>query len=254
VDLANPPERFWHCRLQCIGETDYAVVNDLTFIELQRTIVRPWRAGHTFTISGRIVRKVEEVKEIRIVHTVEPQRVHAEQYDAEMRSSHINVIGFNRRLLPFSNGEDMTFPLLFEGVSDREPSVDILLVERVSRRLPQAVRILTNRQRKGKASFAITDEYDVQDVLHGILRAYLKYSVQEDPISKSAGTRSARADISIQDLGVLIEIKYARGPDDQRKIFEQFLAGSTSICAMAVSPPAVYDHLQFRISTGRRGA
>jgi signal transduction histidine kinase len=116
----------------------------------------------------------------------------------------------------------MTFPLLFEGVSDRELSVDILLIERVCRRLPQAVRILTNRQRKGKASFAITDEYDVQDVLHGVLRAYLKYSVQEDPIPKSAGTKSARADISIQDLGLLIDVKYARGPDDQRRIFEEF--------------------------------
>ena len=198
------------------------VVNDLTFVELQRTIIRPWRAEHAFTISGRIVRKAEEVKEVRIVHTVEPQRVHAERYDAEMRSRRVNVIGFNRRLLPFSNGEDMTFPLLFEGVSDREHSFDILLVERVCRRLPQAVRILTNRQRKGKASFEISDEYDVQDVLHGILRAYLKYSVQEDPIPKSAGTRSARADISIQDLGVLIEVKYARGPDDQRRIFEEF--------------------------------
>lgn len=68
----------------------------------------------------------------------------------------------------------------------------------------------------------IEDEYDVQDLLHAVLRAYLKYSVQEDPLQKVAGTRSGRADISIEDLGVLIEIKYAYGPDDQKRIFDDF--------------------------------
>jgi hypothetical protein len=107
-------------------------------------------------------------------------------------------------------------------VPESAPEADVAIVERLCRRLPQAVRILANRQRKGKAQYEISDEYDVQDLLHALLRAYLKYSVQEDPIPKAAGTRFGRADISIQDLGVLIEVKYVRGPDDQRKIFDQF--------------------------------
>ena len=70
--------------------------------------------------------------------------------------------------------------------------------------------------------FEIADEYDVQDLLHATLRAYLKYSVQEDPISKVAGAKGSRADISIEDLGILIEVKYVRGPDDQKRIFEEY--------------------------------
>ena len=70
--------------------------------------------------------------------------------------------------------------------------------------------------------YEITDEYDVQDLLHAILRAYLKYSVQEDPLPKVAGAKSGRADISIEELRVLIEIKFARGPEDQKRLFDEY--------------------------------
>jgi hypothetical protein len=62
----------------------------------------------------------------------------------------------------------------------------------------------------------------VQDLLHGLLRGYLKYSVQEDPLPKVAGAKSSRADISVEELGVLIEIKYARSPSDQKRIFDEY--------------------------------
>lgn len=54
------------------------------------------------------------------------------------------------------------------------------------------------------------------------MRAYLKYSVQEDPLPKVAGAKSARADVSIEELGILIELKFVRGPDDQKRLFEEF--------------------------------
>ena len=58
--------------------------------------------------------------------------------------------------------------------------------------------------------------------MHAILRTYLKYSVQEDPLPKVAGTKSGRADISIEDIGILIEIKFVRSPSDQKSIFNDF--------------------------------
>jgi hypothetical protein len=54
------------------------------------------------------------------------------------------------------------------------------------------------------------------------LRAFIKYSVQEDPLPKVAGSKSSRADISIEALGVLVEIKYVHRPDDQKRIFEEY--------------------------------
>ena len=128
----------------------------------------------------------------------------------------------NRRELPLSKGQDHTFELLFSGEEASPPEPDSAVVERVCARLPQTARILGVRSRKTKPPFEITDEYDVQDLLHATLRAYLKYSVQEDPISKVAGIKSSRADISIEDLGILIEVKYTRGPEDQKRFFEEY--------------------------------
>jgi hypothetical protein len=139
-----------------------------------------------------------------------------------MAARNIADMATNRKVLPLSQGEDLTFSLLFDGAADAEVSGDEALVERVCYRLSHVGRILATRSRKDKAPFEIVDEYDVQDLLHATLRAYLKYSVQEDPIGKVAGVRGSRADISIEDLGTPIEVKYVRSPDDQKRIFEEF--------------------------------
>ena len=62
VDLSNPPERFWHCQVWMPGENRPAVVNDLTFEELERTIVIPWRSERAFTVSGTLVQSTRAVK------------------------------------------------------------------------------------------------------------------------------------------------------------------------------------------------
>lgn len=222
MDLKNPPEFYWHCLVGMPGHKNSAIVNDLTFQELERTIVKPWLAGRPFTVAGTIVRSTDQVTRIRIVHTKESIEVHAQRHNAAMSASGISDFATDRRTLPFSEGEDVTFQLLFEGKPTREPEPDVALIERVCRRLPQAAKILALRSRKGKPSFDIADEYDVQDILHGVLRAYLKYSVQENPLPKVAAAKSGRADVSVEELGVLIEVKYVHGPDDQKRIFEEF--------------------------------
>lgn len=222
MDLHHPPEKYWHCFVKTSGAEEYSIVNDLTYAELSRTIVRPWLAGRPFTVSGQIIRATNEVGDIRIVHTPKAQQAYADEHNAEMRASGIADLATNRRLLPFSEGEDVTFSLLFEGAPEPEPSADIALIERLCRRLPQAARILGDRARKQKTGFEIRDEYDVQDLLHALLRAYLKYSVHENPLPKSAGIKSGRADVCIDELGVLIEVKYVHRPDDQRRLFEEF--------------------------------
>jgi hypothetical protein len=216
------PEKYWHCSVIRVGSKEHATVNDLTFAELQRQIVEPWLGSRSFTVSGTIVRSSDQVEEIRIAHTPRPQQFYADKHNAEMKASGIMDMATNRELLPIWEGNDYTFELLFSGKTEIVPEADVALVERICRRIANAARIVSNRQRKDKEPYVIEDEYDVQDLLHAVLRAYLKYSVQEDPLQKVAGTRSGRADISIENLSVLIEVKYAYGPDDQKRIFDDF--------------------------------
>ena len=99
----------------------------------------------------------------------------------------------------------------------KTPNANVSLVRELCARLPNSSKILASR-RKGKPPFKIEDEYDVQDLLHAILRCYIKETVQENPFPKLAGTNSSRADISIEKLGVIIEVKFARVTADQKKI------------------------------------
>lgn len=55
-----------------------------------------------------------------------------------------------------------------------------------------------------------------------MVRAYLKYAVVEEPLGKVGGARSSRADLALEDLGTIVEVKYARGPKDQQRLVEEF--------------------------------
>ena len=173
-------------------------------------------------VAGTIIRNHEQVTEIRIAYTQYPQQHFADAHDARMQQNGIGDLATNRKYLPIKQGSDVTFQLLFSGMGIAPNDSDVTLVERLCTRLPQVARILAVRSRKNKKPFMISDEYDVQDLLHAVLRGYLKYSVQEDPLPKMAGAKSSRTDLSVEEIGVLVEVKYVHGPADQKRIFEEF--------------------------------
>ena len=80
MDLANPPSQYWHCRVKIAGLKDYSIVNDLTFVDLMRSIVNPWLSAQPFSVSGTIVRSSDSVTEIRIVHTDEPMQAYSDRH------------------------------------------------------------------------------------------------------------------------------------------------------------------------------
>jgi len=224
TDPSQLPTQYWHCKAKLRGEKRLAIVNDLSLDDLQRTILIPWKAGYPFTVSGVLIHSRAAVSEIQIIHTPHPKRVYADIHNSEMHARGIADMATDRRLLPFSKGSDYTHDLLFSGeVQPTEtPTPSITTIEQVCRRLPKAARVLNPRSRKGKAPFEIKDEYDVQDLLSAILRSLLKYSVQEDPLPKVANAKAGRADLSIEELGTLIEIKYVHNSGDQKRILEEY--------------------------------
>jgi len=224
IDLSNPPEKYWHCAVKVGDKSPYAVMNDLSFSQLKKNILDPWLSGRQFFVSGTLVKK-EKVSEIRIVHTPYLTEKYVEDY--VQRSIQSGLLGSeDPHLIPFGEGNDLTNELLSTETSlspAPDPSIsDTAMVLQICRRIQYSASILSNRPRKGKTPFLIEDEYDVQDLLQAVLKAYLKYFVQEDPLPKVAAAKSSRADISIEDLGILIEVKYVREPGDQKRIFEEY--------------------------------
>ncbi len=116
--------------------------------------------------------------------------------------------------------EETELKLRHQGVAKPSPASEIQLLLQLCKRLPNSAKVLT-RRRSNKVAYEIVDEYDVQDLLQAIIRAYFKYSVSEEPIGKLAGS-SSRADFAIEELGVIIEVKYVHGPNEQERIKNQF--------------------------------
>jgi DpnII restriction endonuclease len=217
------PDNYWHCQVQLRGATgrDYAVENDMTYADLERRILIPWRKGAAFPVAGKVVSARDQVEVIRITRTDRPKDHYAAIHNERMRNSGISDLATDRRLLPLGEGQDFTNELLFEALDATPPEPDVGLMLRICERIPRAARILASRQR-GNAPYVVADEYDVQDLLHAVLRCYLKYSIAEEPLGKVAGVKGGRADIAVEDLGVIIEVKYVRSPKDQVRLVEEF--------------------------------
>lgn len=218
------PDKYWHCAIKLISQKKYSVINDLSFEELQKKIIEPWMTSKPFTVDGKIVSKRESLEEIKISQTPETQEYYKNIHNSKMERANVIDAATNRKMLPLEEGNDYTQELLFENVMKQNKQYEdpsITIVERVCERISRTVTLLKNRIRQGKKPFIVEDEYDIQDILQATLRAFIKHSVQENPIPKLAGN-SSRADITIEDLGLLIEVKYVRGPNDQKKLVEDF--------------------------------
>lgn len=223
LNWEEAPDKYWHCHVSGFGTNRQrvrAVVNDLEKEVLKRQILDPWHDGNAFYVGGTIIRERDSVDEIRIVQTSMPKQYYAEAHNSRMRSAGIGDLATDRRYLPFDKGQDHTHDLLFSGFGNSAPAPEIELLLRVCSRLPDAARALASR-RKGKMPFKIEDEYDAQDLLHALVRGYFKYSITEEPMGRVGAGQSSRADLAMEELGVLIEVKYVRGPKDQSRIVEE---------------------------------
>jgi hypothetical protein len=217
------PDKYWHFYVEVPGQkraTRQGIRNDLTIAELKREVIDPWKTGRQFTVSGVLVTDKALVSEIRIVRTEHPMAFYTERYFADMAAAGVFSTA-DERLVPFGKGTDFTNELLYATDTVSAPAPTVAMLLQLCERLPQAARFLGSR-REGKQPYRIADEYDVQDLLHAVIRAYFKYSIDEEPIGKVGGARSARADLALPDVNTLIEVKFVRGPKDQQRIVEEF--------------------------------
>ena len=222
MDWGKYPDRFWHCKLKLKGENKRrhdAILNDATKGQIQTQLVRPWHQNSKLVMNGCVVNNRDDVQEIQVVYTQRPLSSFEEALRLKNETSRVQV-AIDARTLPFGEGTDVTHELLFETYAIESPAPDTAMLIRLCERLPEAVRSLSQR-RKGKTPFTLDDEYDAQDLLRALIRAYFKHTISEEPIGKAGGTASSRVDIAIEALGALVEVKYAREAKDQSRFVRE---------------------------------
>jgi len=194
------------------GKSGFRSEKDMEKSELETKVLRPWRERRPLIIGGTVFRDHDQITKIEIVHTRRPSQDYID--DAKARRD----MGFP--YAHFEQGEHFEAELMAPLLASNAPTSDIALLVQLCERLAVAAKPLS-RPRKNKTPFEIGNEYDAQDVLHSIIRAYFKYAVSEEVIKKLGGAKSTRADFAIESLGAIVELKYVRDPEDQQRIVDE---------------------------------
>lgn len=95
------------------------------------------------------------------------------------------------------------------------------LIEKVLRNFDKTARQL-RRRHNNRGPFEINDEYDVQDLLHAILRAFFD-DIRAEEYTPSYAGASSRIDFLLKQEKTLIEVKYATKRLKEKKIGEQLI-------------------------------
>jgi REase_DpnII-MboI len=218
VAMQGYPDQYWHIMVLVPKKHrpnfDEQIFGfDLHFDHLKQ-LIQCWRSDAPFLVGATTVQP-SVVRGIKLIHTDE-DRAHVAGQSRDSLSPSFAV---------FDKGKDYAQELFYSvhtagATTTITESREIDLLLQVCKRIKHAAKILEYR-RKDKQPYTITDEYDVQDLLQSALRAYFKYSVQENPLPKLGGI-SSRADMSIEELNAIIEIKYVHGPTDQERVVKEF--------------------------------
>ncbi len=78
------------------------------------------------------------------------------------------------------------------------------------------------QRRKNRASIEFSDEYDVQDLLHALLRPWIRDIRPEEYTPSYAGT-SARMDFLLPEYGLVLEVKFVRDQGHGKKVGQELI-------------------------------
>lgn len=95
----------------------------------------------------------------------------------------------------------------------------VALIETICRRFPFLVKQLGARHDK-RPAFLVKDEYDVQDLLHGLLRLHFD-DVRPEEVTPSYAGSSARMDFLLKTEKVVVEAKMTRKNLGQKEVVAQ---------------------------------
>ena len=104
--------------------------------------------------------------------------------------------------------------------ADSDPAAPLAIITRLLHRFSAVVRELGIRHGQRPAMAQINDEYDVQDLLRGILAGLFGDVRGEEPTPSRAGLAS-RMDLYLKNEQIVIETKMTRSGLTQRKVVEQ---------------------------------
>lgn len=124
------------------------------------------------------------------------------------------------RVLPSGAPPEEAFPSVTSSGPRKPANIDELLLV-LLKNLCRAMHPLTHR-RKGAIALTFSTEYDVQDLLHALLRPWVA-DIRPEEFTPSYAGSSTRMDFLLPAHGTVIELKFARDANHAKKIGEELI-------------------------------
>lgn len=102
-----------------------------------------------------------------------------------------------------------------------EENTPLLLVEKLCSRFHLVVKQLRKRY-DGRVTIDVADEYDVQDLLHGLLRVFFD-DIRPEEVAPSYAGKSSRMDFLLKNHQLVVETKMTRKGLEAKEIGSQLI-------------------------------
>lgn len=138
-------------------------------------------------------------------------REFAEAHQRGLRNAHAVFASMIDEITSFGLGDDIP-----ESAPD-----ELALIERLCTRFHIVARQLAHRH-ADRSTILIADEYDVQDLMHGLLRLHFD-DIRDEEWTPSYAGGGSRVDFLLKDERIVIEIKKTRAKLRAKEVGEQLL-------------------------------
>jgi hypothetical protein len=116
--------------------------------------------------------------------------------------------------------DDLTFTTSNQSRPAKPDDIEELLLI-LLKGVRRAMHPLTHR-RKGAVSLSFTSEYDVQDLLHALLRPWIA-DIRPEEFTPSYAGSSTRMDFLLPAHSLVIELKFVRDTNHAKKIGDELI-------------------------------
>ncbi|MGB9236992.1 MAG: hypothetical protein WCC04_21490 [Terriglobales bacterium] len=124
------------------------------------------------------------------------------------------------RVLPSGQPPEAAYPSAVSYGPRKPADVEELLLQLV-KNIRRAMHPLTHR-RKGAVSLTFSTEYDVQDLLHALLRPWIT-DIRPEEFTPSLAGSSTRMDFLLPAHKLVIELKFVRDVNHAKKIGDELI-------------------------------
>jgi DpnII restriction endonuclease len=158
--------------------------------------------------------QVEDFKSIKFVfrgmHTLGDNRPFDQRFYAALDEAHAILTSIKEEILEFG----------FDSPEDVSAN-PVVVIETICSRFHSVVRQLRTRH-SGRPTLDVEDEYDVQDLLHAILRIHFT-DIRPEEWTPSYGGNSSRMDFLLKPERIVIEVKMTRRSMSDKDLVDQLI-------------------------------